>query len=89
MICFFCKNEVEYVGSSNKCLSCETPGIRIESYGRYTYVYYEKYQVLLDIYGNKTYIYHNEHIECLMELDGLPITPLNVKDKIFAYTLLS
>lgn len=89
MTCYFCKSDL---GNQDKnylmCRICSTEEIQVGATISYTHIFYRKYQVLLDIDKNITHICDLGACSVL-KLNGLPISPYNIKDKLSTYILLS
>lgn len=93
--CFFCKSnlinsKIYYVnppGSYRKCDVCSTEEINVR-FSSYVHIFYDKYNVMLDVNRNITYIF-DDTSDHIAELDGLTISPSNIKDKLSTFILLS
>lgn len=93
MNCLFCKNIIELIDLDLrlKCMHCTTSDVRVVFTKSVTRIYYKSYQIEINTVKNLTYIFQDEPFEvlALAILDGCPLNPSNIKDKLNTFLLLS
>lgn len=92
MNCFFCDNTLCYGNRvSPECQRCNTSEIIVKTFNGTAQMYYKGYQIVLKFAEKLTTVYQNNPwtAKPVVVLNGFPLNPSNIVDKLSTFILLS